>query len=160
MDPSASNQNDVSKKLEFGSVSCPRLNSAVVEEILQYLPAEDVVLKCRLVCREWKEVVDSPSHWIRRCRREGFELQHVPRPPEDWCRFYFWFKEKQYVKEVVCGYVGPITLYHRIRPGERRWEELMWQVGGPNCLWYYCVCPIPLTVNDEVTSLHLLPYLK
>ncbi|XP_065142203.1 F-box only protein 44-like [Paramisgurnus dabryanus] len=103
MDPSASNQNDVSKKLKFGSVTCPGLNSAVVEEILLNLPAEDVVLKCRLVCREWKELVDSQAHWRERCRREGIEPCrregiepcNASRPPTKLCLFYFMTKKRR-----------------------------------------------------------------
>uniref|UniRef100_A0A8C1Q8D7 F-box domain-containing protein n=2 Tax=Cyprinus carpio TaxID=7962 RepID=A0A8C1Q8D7_CYPCA len=31
--------------------------------ILLNLPAHQVVRVCRLVCREWKELVDSAAHW-------------------------------------------------------------------------------------------------
>ncbi|XP_073731191.1 F-box only protein 2-like [Misgurnus anguillicaudatus] len=137
MDPSASNQNDVSKKLEFGSVPCPRLNSAVVEEILLNLPAKDVVLKCRLVCREWKELVDTEAHWKERCRREGIDHHVALRSPADWRWFYFRYKHRllqnpreEYVTKVVYGCRGPITIYCRIQPRDRRWEELPSQVGG------------------------------
>nr|XP_055043310.1 F-box only protein 44-like [Misgurnus anguillicaudatus] len=92
---SASNQNYVSKKeLKIESDACPGLNSAVVEEILLNLPAEDVVLKCRLVCREWKELVDSQAHWRERCLREWIEPPDASRPQENWCLFYFLSKKR------------------------------------------------------------------
>uniref|UniRef100_A0A9J7XMH9 F-box domain-containing protein n=1 Tax=Cyprinus carpio carpio TaxID=630221 RepID=A0A9J7XMH9_CYPCA len=53
---------------------------AVVEEILLNLPAHQVVRVCRLVCREWKELVDSAAHWRERCRREGIQPLDVSRP--------------------------------------------------------------------------------
>ncbi len=62
---------------------------AVVEEILLNLPAYQVVQVCRLVCHEWKELVDSAAHWRERCRREGFQPYDASRLPEDWCLFYF-----------------------------------------------------------------------
>ncbi|XP_052416189.1 uncharacterized protein fbxo44.9 isoform X5 [Carassius gibelio] len=62
---------------------------AVVEEILLNLPAHQVVQVCRLVCHEWKELVDSAAHWRVRCRREGLQPNDASRPPEDWCQFYF-----------------------------------------------------------------------
>ncbi|XP_065142204.1 F-box only protein 44-like [Paramisgurnus dabryanus] len=91
-----SDQNDVSKKLfKLESDACPGLNSAVIEEILLNLPAEDVVLKCCLVCHEWKELVDSQSHWKERCRREGFKPCDASRPPADWRLFYFLSKKRR-----------------------------------------------------------------
>ncbi|XP_067226613.1 uncharacterized protein [Chanodichthys erythropterus] len=67
----------------------PDVPLAMVEEILLNLPAHQVVRVCRLVCREWKELVDSASHWRERCERE--EIQHcdASRTPEDWRLFYF-----------------------------------------------------------------------
>uniref|UniRef100_A0A8C1PZW6 Si:dkey-147f3.8 n=1 Tax=Cyprinus carpio TaxID=7962 RepID=A0A8C1PZW6_CYPCA len=62
---------------------------AVVEEILLNLPAHQVVQVCRLVCREWKELVDSAAHWRERCRTEGLQPYDASRPPEDWRLFYF-----------------------------------------------------------------------
>ncbi|XP_057175079.1 F-box only protein 6-like [Triplophysa rosa] len=64
----------------------------VVEEILMNLPADHVVLNCRLVCHEWKELVDSAAHWRARCRREGLKSS---RPPDDWCLFYFQSKKRR-----------------------------------------------------------------
>ncbi|XP_073731183.1 F-box only protein 44-like isoform X2 [Misgurnus anguillicaudatus] len=92
---SSSEQNYVLKELELGSDACTGLNSAVVEEILLNLPAEDVVLKCRSVCREWKLLVDSQSHWRERCRREGIEPCNASRTPADWCLFYFMTKKRR-----------------------------------------------------------------
>lgn len=68
---------------------CPDLPIAIVEEILQNLPAEKVVCVCRLVCREWKLVVDSTAFWRKRCRREGFEPRNSNKIPSDWKIFYF-----------------------------------------------------------------------
>uniref|UniRef100_A0A671QR53 Zgc:114174 n=1 Tax=Sinocyclocheilus anshuiensis TaxID=1608454 RepID=A0A671QR53_9TELE len=62
---------------------------AVAEEILLNLPAHQVVQVCRLVCHEWKELVDSAAHWRERCRTEGFQPYDASCPPEDWRLFYF-----------------------------------------------------------------------
>uniref|UniRef100_A0A672QUE7 F-box only protein 6-like n=1 Tax=Sinocyclocheilus grahami TaxID=75366 RepID=A0A672QUE7_SINGR len=67
---------------------------AVVEEILLNLPAHQVVRVCRLVCHEWKELVDSAAHWRERCHREGFHPCEVSRPPDDWRLFYFLTKNR------------------------------------------------------------------
>ncbi|XP_005162141.1 uncharacterized protein isoform X1 [Danio rerio] len=73
----------------------PDVPLAVVEEILLYLPAHQVVRVCRLVCPEWKELVDSVAHWRERCRREGIQPCDASRPPEDWCQFYFITKKRR-----------------------------------------------------------------
>ncbi|KAF4096848.1 hypothetical protein G5714_022817 [Onychostoma macrolepis] len=68
---------------------------AVVEEILLNLPAHQVVRVCRLVCHEWKELVDSAAHWRVRCRREGIQPRDASRPPDDWRLFYFLTKKRR-----------------------------------------------------------------
>ncbi|XP_073794854.1 uncharacterized protein fbxo44.8 isoform X1 [Danio rerio] len=68
---------------------------AVVEKILLNLPAHQVVRVCRLVCHEWKELVDSAAHWKGRCRREGIQPCDASRPPEDWCQFYILNKNRR-----------------------------------------------------------------
>uniref|UniRef100_A0A8C1D0U4 Uncharacterized protein n=1 Tax=Cyprinus carpio carpio TaxID=630221 RepID=A0A8C1D0U4_CYPCA len=82
-----------SKDFETRSDACSGQRSAVplavVEEILLNLPAHQVVQVCRLVCHEWKELVDSAAHWRERCRTEGLQPYDASRPPEDWRLFYF-----------------------------------------------------------------------
>ncbi|CAM4681005.1 unnamed protein product [Leuciscus chuanchicus] len=73
----------------------PDVPLAVVEEILLNLPEHQVVRVCRLVCREWKELVDSAAHWRERCRREGIQPCDASRPPEDWRLFYFITKKQR-----------------------------------------------------------------
>ncbi|NP_001025364.1 uncharacterized protein LOC564984 [Danio rerio] len=73
----------------------PAVPLAVVEEILLNLPAHQVVRVCRLVCPEWKELVDSAAHWRERCRREGIQPCDASRPPKDWCQFYFITKKRR-----------------------------------------------------------------
>ncbi len=68
---------------------------AVVEEILLNLPAHQVVRVCRLVCHEWKELVDSAAHWRVRCRRERIQPCDASRPPYDWRLFYFLTKKRR-----------------------------------------------------------------
>ncbi|XP_051947193.1 F-box only protein 44-like [Xyrauchen texanus] len=68
---------------------------AVVEEILLNLPAQQVIRVCRLVCHEWKELVDSAALWKERCRREGLLPCNPSRPPANWWMFYFLAKKQR-----------------------------------------------------------------
>lgn len=61
----------------------------ILEEIFLHLPHHQVVCVCRLVCRQWKEVADSESLWIERCRREGYRPRRAAKTPSDWREFYF-----------------------------------------------------------------------
>ncbi|XP_048033537.1 F-box only protein 44-like [Megalobrama amblycephala] len=98
INPSESDQID-SRDFENRTAACTALQAdvplAVVEEILLNLPAHQVVRVCRLVCREWKELVDSASHWRERCRREGIQPCDASRTPEDWRLFYFITKKRR-----------------------------------------------------------------
>ncbi|XP_029520705.2 F-box only protein 44-like isoform X3 [Oncorhynchus nerka] len=72
----------------------PVLPLEVLEEMLLNVPPQQVVCVCRLVCREWKEVVDSDSLWRERCRREGYQTD-VTKLPKDWRLFYFLCKKRR-----------------------------------------------------------------
>ncbi|XP_018617707.1 F-box only protein 6-like isoform X1 [Scleropages formosus] len=73
----------------------PTLPIAVLEEVFMNVPARELVCVCRLVCRQWKEVVDSTSLWRNRCRREGYELRNASSLPKDWRQFYFLCKKRR-----------------------------------------------------------------
>ncbi|KAG9339749.1 hypothetical protein JZ751_023417, partial [Albula glossodonta] len=55
----------------------------------------EVVLTCRLVCREWKYLADSAALWRERCRRERYLPRDSAKPPKDWQRFYFLCKKRR-----------------------------------------------------------------
>ncbi|KAI2662236.1 F-box only protein 6 [Labeo rohita] len=79
----------------------------MVEEILMYLPAHEVVQVCRLVCHEWKELVDSAAHWRERCKREEIQPYDASRVPEDWRLFYFQSKYRK-----TCSRIPKLMFEH------------------------------------------------
>ncbi|XP_060794030.1 F-box only protein 6-like isoform X2 [Neoarius graeffei] len=85
------------KRMAYSACSpaCPDLPLTVVEEILLYLPGQQVICVCRLVCKEWKLVVDSTAFWRERCRREGFKPLSIPNVPRYWQAFYFLCKMRR-----------------------------------------------------------------
>ncbi|XP_013395682.1 F-box only protein 6 isoform X2 [Lingula anatina] len=58
--------------------------------VLSYLPADFLINTCRLVCHQWKDIVDGNTLWRLKCLRERF---YVPRlmgpPPADFKDYYF-----------------------------------------------------------------------
>ncbi|XP_029013343.1 F-box only protein 6-like isoform X2 [Betta splendens] len=67
----------------------------ILEEIFLNLPPDQVVCTCQLVCRQWKEVTNSESLWVERCRREGYRPRNASRKPKDWKLFYFMCKKRR-----------------------------------------------------------------
>ncbi|KAK3547566.1 hypothetical protein QTP86_025473 [Hemibagrus guttatus] len=74
---------------------CPALPRDVIEEIFLNLPGQQVILVCRLVCTEWRSVVDSSAFWRKRCRREGFKPLNIHKAPRDWQEYYFLCKKRR-----------------------------------------------------------------
>ncbi|XP_024240154.1 F-box only protein 6 isoform X3 [Oncorhynchus tshawytscha] len=89
------NDSDSSSVLENFNGKLPMLPLEVLEEILLNVHPHQVVCVCRLVCHEWKEVVDSDSLWRERCRREGYQTYDATKLPEDWRLFYFLCKKRR-----------------------------------------------------------------
>ncbi|XP_053577578.1 F-box only protein 27 [Bombina bombina] len=58
--------------------------------ILSFLPPRDLIMRCRLVSRRWKGLVDSPTLWRIKCERERkaeiLQAAHV-YPRINWQRF-------------------------------------------------------------------------
>lgn len=75
--------------------NCISIPVDILEEILLNLPPDQVVLVCRLVCQQWKDVADSESLWKERCRREGYPLPDVSKTPKCWRWFYFLCKKRR-----------------------------------------------------------------
>ncbi|XP_072887834.1 F-box only protein 6-like [Hemitrygon akajei] len=65
------------------------LHEDVLVVLLSYVPARELVLTCRLVCRAWKELVDKVHIWKRMCIREGYFKRDWDVFPQDWKKFYF-----------------------------------------------------------------------
>ncbi|XP_050970027.1 F-box only protein 2 isoform X2 [Labeo rohita] len=88
-----------SRNFETSSDACSGQQAAIplpmVEEIFMNLPAHQVVQVCRLVCHEWKELVDSAAHWRKRCKRKEIQPYDASRVPEDWRLFYFQSKYRR-----------------------------------------------------------------
>nr|XP_006121154.1 F-box only protein 44-like [Pelodiscus sinensis] len=58
-------------------------------ELLSLVPARQLICNCRLVCVLWRDMIDIPTLWKRKCQREGFNHQKWNRTISDWKIFYF-----------------------------------------------------------------------
>ncbi|XP_062888943.1 F-box only protein 6-like [Mobula hypostoma] len=65
------------------------LHEDVLMVLLSYIPARELVLTCRLVCRAWKELIDKVHIWKRMCIRDGYFKRDWDISPEDWKKLYF-----------------------------------------------------------------------
>ncbi|XP_053136839.1 F-box only protein 6-like isoform X2 [Hemicordylus capensis] len=63
----------------------------ILLDVLTWVPAKDLVLSCRLVCSHWRDLVDLPTPWKRKCQKEGFYSLQLDRSVQDWRAAYFLF---------------------------------------------------------------------
>lgn len=77
------------------------LPEAVLIRILASIPAVELVLVCRLVCCQWKNLVDGAALWILKCQQEG--LTRAESDAENWQNFYFLSKKRKNLIKNPCG---------------------------------------------------------
>ena len=50
------------------------LPEELIVHILTFVPAKDIILNLRRVCKSWKVIIDSKSLWIAKCHRDNVAL--------------------------------------------------------------------------------------
>ncbi|KAM5142171.1 F-box only protein 6-like [Mantella aurantiaca] len=75
----------------------------VLLEILALVPALDLILRCRLVCAQWREVIDSATLWKVKCQRAGYIDIDCQRHPKDWKIFYYLSSRKRNLIRNPCA---------------------------------------------------------
>ncbi|XP_074048251.1 F-box only protein 2 [Macrotis lagotis] len=80
------------------------LPEPVLIQILSSVPATELVLICRLVCLQWKALVDTASIWLLKCQQEGLAGEEQSEEDRDnWQVFYFLSKWKRNLLKNVFG---------------------------------------------------------
>ncbi|KAM9036393.1 F-box only protein 2 [Sarcophilus harrisii] len=80
------------------------LPDPIMIQILASVPATELVLICRLVCLQWKELVDGASLWVLKCQQEGLAGEdQIEEDRENWQMFYFLSKRKRNLLKNVFG---------------------------------------------------------
>ncbi|GAB5574553.1 F-box only protein 6 isoform X1 [Prionailurus iriomotensis] len=70
-------------------VSINELPENILLEVFTHVPARQLLLRCRLVCSLWRDLIDLVTLWKRKCLREGFITEDGDQPVADWKIFYF-----------------------------------------------------------------------
>ncbi|XP_046939590.1 F-box only protein 6 isoform X2 [Lynx rufus] len=70
-------------------VSINDLPENILLEVFTHVPARQLLLRCRLVCSLWRDLIDLVTLWKRKCLREGFITEDGDQPVADWKIFYF-----------------------------------------------------------------------
>ncbi|KAJ7306632.1 hypothetical protein JRQ81_010053 [Phrynocephalus forsythii] len=81
------------------------LPETLLLDVLALVPRRDLVLRCRLVCSRWRDLVDLPVLWRRKCRHYGLGPPKDEGGLQDWRAFYFHLSERNLVKN-PCGEDG------------------------------------------------------
>ncbi|XP_063001166.1 F-box only protein 44-like isoform X2 [Elgaria multicarinata webbii] len=74
-------------------------------DVLSLVPRRDLVLNCRLVCSLWRDLVDLPVLWRRKCHRYGYRPELQPSSVQDWQAAFFCYSKRNLVKN-PCGEEG------------------------------------------------------
>ncbi|XP_077167772.1 F-box only protein 6-like isoform X2 [Paroedura picta] len=82
------------------------LPNDILLDLLSRVPGRDLVRSCRLVCLQWRELVDLATLWKRKCLREGFDPERPGRSVPDWKTFYFLCIMKRNLIRNPCGEDG------------------------------------------------------
>ncbi|XP_053547428.1 F-box only protein 2 [Bombina bombina] len=98
---------------------------AALIRILAELPAEDLVLICRLVCHQWKTIVDGAELWQRKCQQDGFINKERESDPDNWKSVYFLSKRKRNLIKNSCA-DADLEFWEDVKCGGDGWniEEL------------------------------------
>ncbi|XP_034263634.1 F-box only protein 2 [Pantherophis guttatus] len=102
------------------------LPEPLLVRILAGLPALDLVLVCRLVCSQWKALVDGGALWLLKCQEEGFAGKDVDEEgAESWQTLYFLHKKKRNLVKNPNGEEG-LQHWEDVQNGGDGWkvEEL------------------------------------
>ncbi|XP_069466028.1 F-box only protein 2 isoform X2 [Ambystoma mexicanum] len=76
---------------------------SLLTRVLALLPARDLVLICRLVCHQWKEMIDGGAVWELKCQQEGFQAADPETEQVNWQTCYFLNKNKRNLIRNPCG---------------------------------------------------------
>lgn len=70
-------------------VSINGLPENILLEVFTHVPARQLLLRCRLVCSLWRDLIDLVTLWKRKCLLEGFITEDWDQPVADWKTFFF-----------------------------------------------------------------------
>ncbi|XP_015264960.1 PREDICTED: F-box only protein 6-like isoform X2 [Gekko japonicus] len=82
------------------------LPSDILLDLLSRVPGRDLIRNCRLVCLQWRDLVDLATLWKRKCLQEGFDPETPDRSVLDWKIFYFLCFMKRNLIQNPCGEDG------------------------------------------------------
>ncbi|XP_061456621.1 F-box only protein 2-like isoform X1 [Rhineura floridana] len=72
------------------------LPEPLLVQILAYLPAVELLLVCRLVCSQWKNLIDGATLWLLKCQQEGLVGEDAAEEgAENWQMLYFLHRRKR-----------------------------------------------------------------
>ncbi|XP_075459592.1 F-box only protein 2 isoform X2 [Ascaphus truei] len=97
----------------------------VLTRILAGVPAEHLVLVCRLVCNQWKDIVDGTDVWQLKCQQEALTERERETEPDSWKTVYFLSKRKRNLIRNHCG-EEDLEFWEDVQNGGDGWkiEEL------------------------------------
>ncbi|XP_043917710.1 F-box only protein 44-like isoform X2 [Protopterus annectens] len=102
-------------------ISFTSLPETVLVQILSHLPAKYLITVVRMVCKQWRELIDGSSLWVIKCQREGLIPKNIRRSPKDWRTFYILSSLKRNLIKNPSA-KEDFDHWHIARRGQHKWR--------------------------------------
>ncbi|CAI9553350.1 unnamed protein product [Staurois parvus] len=136
----------------------------VLLEILFLVPPLDLILRCRLVCRQWRDVIDSSTLWKMICHRMGLIPKDWKQQPKDWKKYYYLCSHRRNLLKNTCAKEG-FKFWKLERNGGDNWkvEVLPGQHGQwlpDDTITKYFVTSYEICLKSQLIDLRKMGYSK
>ncbi|GFY47028.1 hypothetical protein TNIN_82651 [Trichonephila inaurata madagascariensis] len=88
----------------------PGLDISIIDQslidILSFVPGKNLIKNCRLVCKDWKNIIDGHGIWKLKCERERKYIPHVSLktlPSDYYKKIYFYNPYCRNLIQNPCG---------------------------------------------------------
>ncbi|XP_066493986.1 F-box only protein 2 isoform X2 [Tiliqua scincoides] len=98
------------------------LSEPLLIRILASIPAVELVLVCRLVCSQWKNLIDGAALWLLKCQQDGFAGEDAEEEgAENWQTLYFLNQRKRNLIKNPSGEEG-LDYWVNVENGGDGWK--------------------------------------
>ncbi|XP_018423273.1 PREDICTED: F-box only protein 6-like [Nanorana parkeri] len=133
-------------------------------EIFSLVPPLDLIHRCRPVCSQWRDVIDSSTLWKTICQRMGLIPQNWIRPPRDWKKYYYLRSRRRNLLKNACAN-EELKFWKLESNGGDRWkvEDLPGEHGQPfpdDTVTKYFVTSYEMCLKSQLIDLRKTGYNK
>ncbi|KAM5140354.1 F-box only protein 6-like [Mantella aurantiaca] len=143
-------------------LSISTLPEDVLLEVFSLVPPLDLIHHGRLVCSQWRDVIDSATLWKMICQRTGLIPKDWRRPPRDWKKYYYLSSRRRNLLKNPCA-LEELQFWKLESNGGDRWkvEDLPGEHGRSHpddAITKYFVTSHEMCVKSQLIDLREMGY--